>query len=85
MSLTVLTCHPWFSKRELIEANSKLSASESVVEATAFSVEGWIIQLSTAITATMTDALSFLLSAISLAWIQAPEKATATLTERRGH
>ena len=32
-------------RSELIEANSKLSASESVVEVSAFSVSGWIVQL----------------------------------------
>lgn len=60
-------------RRQLVEANSKLSASESVVAATAFSSAGWIVQLFSAITATVIDALSYLFSALSIALIRAPE------------
>ncbi|MBI4338571.1 MAG: MFS transporter [Chloroflexi bacterium] len=60
-------------KKDLVEANSKLSASESVVEVIAFSVGGWISQLLSAIALAAIDALSFLVSGISLALVHRSE------------
>ena len=71
-------------REQLIEANSKLSASESVVEATAFSSAGWIVQLFSAIVATVIDAISYLFSALSLALIRAPERRPVSPDNRRG-
>lgn len=48
----------------LVEANSKLAASGSVVETSAFSVGGWIAQLVSAVATVITEALSFVLSAL---------------------
>lgn len=50
----------------LVEANGKLAASEAVVETTAFSVGGWIVQLASALVAVVVDALSYALSALLL-------------------
>ncbi len=61
---------------DLIEANSKLTASESVVEVTAFSVGGWIAQLVSAIATVTVDALSFLVSGVAIALIRKSEPLT---------
>lgn len=60
-------------RHNLIEANSKLSATASAAEVCAFSLGGWLVQLSSAITATFIDALSFLFSALFVGWIRTPE------------
>jgi MFS family permease len=48
---------------ELIEANSRISAANSVAEAAAFSSGGWLIQLLTAPMAILVDAATFVVSA----------------------
>jgi len=48
---------------ELIEANSKISASGSVAEAAAFSSGGWLVQWLTAPIAILVDAATFFVSA----------------------
>lgn len=60
---------------ELIEANSSLSAANSVVEAVAFSTGGWLVQLLTAPIALIVDAASFVASAGFVARIKTPEPA----------
>ena len=65
----------------LVEANSKLAASGSLVETGAFSVGGWIAQLATALATVVTGAFSFLLSALFLLAIRKPE--SAVLVNRR--
>ena len=60
-------------RRRLLEANSKLTGSESFAEVTAFSVGGWIAQLAGSIVLAVVDALMFLASAVSLALIRKPE------------
>lgn len=60
-------------KDELIEGNSKLSASASVAEAGGFGLAGWLVQWLTAPIAILVDALSFLFSALSIARIQRAE------------
>jgi MFS family permease len=62
------------SRSELVDANSKLTASSSVVEVTAFSIGGWISQLVSAIAVVIADAVTFLLSGIAIALIRRPEK-----------
>ena len=57
---------------ELVEANSKLSASMSVAEASGFSSAGWLIQLLTAPVAMLVDALTFIASAGLVAHIREP-------------
>lgn len=71
---------------QLIDANSKLTASASVAEMGAFSIAGWLVQLLTAPIAILVDAASFVGSALLLGRIRkagraAPEERPA---EERG-
>lgn len=63
------------AREDLVEANSRLAASQSVAETGAFSIGGWIAQLTSALVAATADALSFLGSALFLWSIRAPEPA----------
>jgi MFS family permease len=63
---------------QLMEGNSKLTASESVAEFGAFSASGWLVQLVTAPGAMAIDAVSFLVSAASLLNIRKPEPPAPT-------
>lgn len=58
---------------ELIEANSKLSASRSVAEGAGFSVAGWLIQLLSAPLAILIDAITFIASAAFVARLGVPD------------
>lgn len=60
-------------RHQLLEANSKLAGSNAAAEVAGFSVAGWLVQLLTAPTVILVDAMSFLASATSLAWIRSPE------------
>ena len=62
---------------DLVNANSKLTASESFAEVTAFSIGGWIAQLASSIAAAGIAGLTFLVSALSLMFIRKPEPAVA--------
>jgi MFS family permease len=64
-------------RTELLDGNSKLSASASVAEACGFAAAGWLVQLFTAPITILIDAISFVISAISLWLIRAPEGAAA--------
>jgi MFS family permease len=59
----------------LVEGNSKLELSESVAEIVGPGAAGGLVQLLTAPLAIALDAASFLISALFLAWIRAPEPA----------
>jgi MFS family permease len=61
------------AKDELTEGNSKLTASASVAETAGFGLAGWLVQTFTAPIAILLDAISFLISAISIASIRKPE------------
>lgn len=63
------------SHEELMEGNAKLTASESVAEFSAFSVAGWLVQIFSGPAAVLVDAVTFLLSALSLGTIRRPEPA----------
>ena len=67
----------------LVEANSKLAASGSVVETSAFSVGGWIAQLASAVATVITEALSFVLSALFFLAIRIPESEVSSEDEHR--
>ncbi len=67
---------------QIVEGNSKLAASASVAEFGAFSAGGWLVQLFSAPAAVLVDALSFAVSAGSVAAIRAPEP-PAVAAERR--
>lgn len=60
-------------KDRLVEGNSKLQASASIAEIAGPGIGGGLVQLITAPMAIAADALSFIASALSLAWIRAPE------------
>ena len=62
---------------QLIEGNSKLSASASAAEFGGLAVAGWLVQLVTAPLTILIDAVSFAVSAISIWLVRAPEQAAA--------
>ena len=61
------------SREQLVEGNSKLQASGSVVEVASFGFAGLLVQMLTAPIAILLDAISFVVSAIFLARIRKPE------------
>jgi MFS family permease len=60
-------------REKLLEGNSKLSVSASIAEIAGPGMAGGLVQWLTAPLAIAADAFSFLVSAVSLAWIGAPE------------
>jgi MFS family permease len=70
-------------EEELLEGNSKLTASAAVAEAGAFGVSGWLVQWLTAPVAVLVDAVSFLVSAVLVGGIRAPEPAPAPAAARQ--
>lgn len=71
-------------REELLEGNSKLTASDSVAEVGAFGVAGWLVQLLTAPVAIFIDAVSFLFSAVFVGLIRKPEASPSPHGEREG-
>jgi Na+/melibiose symporter-like transporter len=67
---------------QLVEGNSKLTASAAVAEASAFSSAGWLVQLLTAPGAIVFDALSFLGSAYFIFRIESKEPPPIPSVER---
>ena len=61
------------NRSELVDANSRLTASESFAEVTAFSIGGWIAQLSNSVAVAAIRGLTFLVSSLSLAFIRRQE------------
>lgn len=59
--------------KDLVLANSRLSATSSVAEVGAFSLGGWIAQLFSAIVVTVLDSVTFLVSALLLSRIRRHE------------
>ena len=57
----------------LLEANSKIAASDSVVEQIGFSVGGFIAQLASAIAASIVQTVTFLVSGLLILAIRKPE------------
>jgi predicted MFS family arabinose efflux permease len=62
---------------QLLEANSKLALTLSVAEVTGPALTGMLVKLITAPVAILLDAVSFILSALSIAWIARPESTPA--------
>ena len=60
-------------KDDLVEGNSKLTASGAVAEFAGFSVGGWLVQALTAPMAVLIDAFSFVASAVAIGSIRARE------------
>ena len=57
----------------LLKANPKMAASDSVVEQIGFSVGGFIVQLTSAIAASVVQTLTFLVSGLLVLAIRKPE------------
>ncbi len=70
------------TEEELLEGNSKLTGSASVAEAGAFGAAGWLAQLLTAPGAMVIDAVTFLVSAFSIAGIKTDEPPPAPAEQR---
>lgn len=68
----------------VVEANSKLTASSAATELGGWSVAGFLIAAFSAPLVVLADAASFLVSAVSLAAIRAPEPPPAPAGERAG-
>jgi MFS family permease len=68
---------------QLVEGNSKLEMSESLAEILGAGAAGGLVQLITAPLTIALDAASFLISALFLAWIRAPEPAPRPPEERQ--
>ena len=64
-------------REEVLEGNSKLTASASVAEFGGFSLAGWLVQWLSGPATILIDALSFVVSAVSLAFIRRREPAGA--------
>jgi MFS family permease len=71
-------------KEELLEGNSKLTASDSVAEVGAFGAAGWLVQAFTGPVAILIDAVSFLFSAFFIGRIRKVESPPAPKEERLG-
>ncbi len=69
-------------REELVEANSKLSASSSVAEVGAFGIAGWLVQWLNAPFAILIDAVSFVFSALCVMSIRSPEPAPIPASRR---
>lgn len=60
-------------RENIIEGNSKLTASASVAEMGGFAAAGALVQFLSGPLAMLVDAVTFVVSAFSLAWIRTPE------------
>ena len=60
-------------KQELIEGNSKLTATSAISEFCGFGIGGWLVQIFTAPIAILIDSVSFIASAISVNLISSSE------------
>jgi MFS family permease len=70
-------------RNELVEGNSKLTATASIAEFGSFSVSGWLVQLIKGPGAILVDAVSFLFSAFFVWRIRTPEPPAAPIHERQ--
>jgi predicted MFS family arabinose efflux permease len=64
------------SRDALVEGNSKLEASGAAIEVASFGLGGWLVQVLSAPIAVLIDAVSFVVSAVCLWTIKAPEPRT---------
>jgi MFS family permease len=67
----------------LLDANSKLAATQSIAEVGGFGVAGWLVQLFTAPFAIAVDAVTFVVSAVFVFAIRAPEPPPVPRTQPR--
>ena len=64
---------------QLVEGNSKLEASASVAEVAGFGLAGILVQVFSAPLAIAVDAVTFIVSALTMGWIRAPEPPASTV------
>lgn len=69
---------------ELMDANGGLEVSNSLAEIAGPGLAGWLVDVFTAPVAIVVDAYSYLLSALSLAWIRQPEPLPAPADPAEG-
>ena len=62
-------------REDLVDGNSKLSASAAVSEISGFGIAGWLVQIFTAPIAILIDAISFVFSAVFVGLIRTTEPA----------
>jgi MFS family permease len=67
----------------LLDANSRLAATQSIAEVGGFGIAGWLVQLFTAPVAIAINAVTFVVSAVFVTTIRAPEPPPAPRTEPR--
>jgi MFS family permease len=67
----------------LLDANSKLTATQSIAEVGGFGIAGWLVQLFTAPIAIAIDAVTFLVSAAFVTTIRTPEPPPEARSELR--
>jgi MFS family permease len=60
-------------RENIVEGNAKLSAGASVAEMSGFAAAGALVQFLSGPLAILVDAVTFVISSISLKWIRAPE------------
>ena len=78
------TCHRWWSRENILAANSKLAISDSIAEVTGPSAGGVLVQILTAPIAIAFDAVHLsLVSAFSLALIRKPEAPPERAADRK--
>ena len=71
-------------REHLVEGNSKMEISSSAAAIAGPGLAGFLINLLTAPFAMLLDAVSFLVSAVSLAWIHTPEPKPVAPAKRPG-
>ena len=71
-------------RADLVEGNSKLEVTRSLAQVAGPGLAGLLIQLFQAANAIMADALSYLISVLTLLWIRKAEPAPAPRRERPG-
>ena len=69
-------------QQRIFDANSKITATNSIMEAVAFAVSGWIAQLVSAVAAAVTQATTFLVSSVLLLSIRHAEAAPPPSDQR---
>ncbi len=72
------------AREQLIDANSKLTASSAVAEVAGFGLAGWLVQWLSAPFAILMDALTFVFSAGAIAGIHAEEARSDHRRQRDG-
>ncbi|MGH7947630.1 MAG: MFS transporter, partial [Candidatus Binataceae bacterium] len=72
------------AREQLIDANSKLTASSAVAEVAGFGLAGWLVQWLSAPFAILVDALTFVFSAGAIATIRAEESNAEHRRQRDG-